>query len=108
MTSLLLRRPASAGACRGHAVAPRFAAGVSTLTACAPAVSWQLRRTRYNQDQPYSGLHTFAGIPHRLRCRLRRRALRLQERVGYPIAESELAGPGQCCRQGAAPPDGVG
>ena len=39
---------------------------------------------------------------------LRRRALRLQERVGYPVAESQQAGPGQCYRQGAAPPDGVG
>jgi arginase family protein len=39
---------------------------------------------------------------------LRRRALRLQERVGYPVAESQKAGSGQCCRQGAAPPDGVG
>jgi RNA polymerase sigma factor (sigma-70 family) len=85
-----------------------FPDALSTLTACAPAVTWQLRRTRHNQDQPYSGLHTFAGIPHRLRCRLRRRALRLQERVGYPIAESQQAGPDQCCRQGAAPPDGVG
>ena len=39
---------------------------------------------------------------------LRRRALRLQERVGYPVAESQQAGSGQCYRQGAAPPDGVG
>jgi hypothetical protein len=39
---------------------------------------------------------------------LRRRALRLQERVGYPIAESQQAGSGQRYRQGAAPPDGVG
>jgi hypothetical protein len=39
---------------------------------------------------------------------LRRRALRLQERVGYPVAESQQAGSDQCCRQGAAPPDGVG
>jgi NADH dehydrogenase len=39
---------------------------------------------------------------------LRRRAFRLQERVGYPVAESQQAGPGQCCRQSAAPPDGVG
>ena len=39
---------------------------------------------------------------------LRRGALRLQERVGYPVAESQQAGSDQCCRQGAAPPDGVG
>src|SRR5215468_10767407 len=39
---------------------------------------------------------------------LRRGALRLQERVGYPVAESQQAGSGQCYRQGAAPPDGVG
>jgi hypothetical protein len=39
---------------------------------------------------------------------LRRRALRLQERVGYPVAESQQAGSGECNRQGAAPPDGVG
>jgi hypothetical protein len=39
---------------------------------------------------------------------LRRRALRLQERVGYPVAESQQAGSGQCYRHGAAPPDGVG
>jgi hypothetical protein len=34
--------------------------------------------------------------------------LRLQKRVGYPVAESQQAGSGQCYRQGAAPPDGVG
>ena len=39
---------------------------------------------------------------------LRRRAWRLQERVGYPVAESQQAGSGQCYRQGAAPPDGIG
>jgi len=39
---------------------------------------------------------------------LRRKALRLQERVGYPVAESQQAGSGQYYRQGAAPPDGVG
>ena len=55
-----------------------------------------------------SGLHTFRGIVHRLRCRLRRSGLGLQERVGYPVAESQQAGSDQCCRQGAAPPDGVG
>ena len=82
--------------------------GFCAMQVVAPAVSWQLRRTRYNQDQPHSGLHTFAGIPHRLRYRLRRRALRLQERVGHPVAESQQAGSGQCCRQGAAPPGGVG
>ena len=91
-----------------HAGADPARPSLRVNRACAPAVSWQLRRTRHNQDQPYSGLHTFRGIPHRLRCRLRRRALRLQERVGYPVAESQQAGSGQCCRQGAAPPDGVG
>src|SRR5581483_1621614 len=30
---------------------------------------------------------------------LRRGALRLQERVGYPVAESQQAGSGQCYRQ---------
>jgi hypothetical protein len=39
---------------------------------------------------------------------LARRALRLHERVGYPVAESQQAGSDQCCRQGAAPPDRVG
>ena len=39
---------------------------------------------------------------------LRRRALRLREWVGYPVAESQQAGSGQCYRQGAPPPDGVG
>ena len=39
---------------------------------------------------------------------LRRGALGLLERVGYPVAESQQAGSGQCCRQGAAPPGGVG
>jgi hypothetical protein len=38
---------------------------------------------------------------------LRRRELRLQERVGYPVAESQQADSGQSDRQGAAPPDGV-
>jgi hypothetical protein len=42
------------------------------------------------------------------RCRLQRRGLRLQERVGYPVAKSQEAGPSQCQRNGAAPPDGVG
>ena len=39
---------------------------------------------------------------------LRRGALCLQERVGYPVSESKEAGSRQCQRQGAAPPDGVG
>jgi hypothetical protein len=39
---------------------------------------------------------------------LRQRELRLQEWVGYPVAELQQASPGQCYRQGAAPPDGVG
>src|SRR5262249_58728052 len=39
---------------------------------------------------------------------LRRRALRLQERGGDPVAGAPQAGSGQCCRPGAAPPDGGG
>jgi hypothetical protein len=31
--------------------------------ACAPAVSWQLRRTSHHQDQLYAGLHTSRGSP---------------------------------------------
>src|SRR5947209_4354557 len=31
-----------------------------------------------------------------LRCRLKRSALRLQERVGYPVAEAQQADSGQC------------
>ena len=40
--------------------------------------SWTLRRSRC------------------LQRRLKRSALRLQERVGYPVPESQQAGPGQC------------
>jgi hypothetical protein len=32
----------------------------------------------------------------RLRCRCRRLGFRLQERVGYPVAESQEAGSGHC------------
>ena len=57
-------------------------------------------------DWPGLPAGSSAGIGHI--DGLRRRALRLQERVGYPVAESQQAGSGQCYRQGAAPPDGVG
>ena len=43
-----------------------------------------------------------------LQCRLKRSALRLQERVGYAVTEPQQAGSGQCQRHRATPPDGVG
>ena len=57
-------------------------------------------------DWPGLPAGSSAGIGHI--DGLRWGALCLQERVGQPVAESQQAGSGQCYRQGAAPPDGIG
>ena len=62
----LLRYPVSAGArpCPGRSspglTAPR---GLHLDTACAPALTWQLTRSRDNQDQPIE-VSTLSGEPH--------------------------------------------
>ena len=80
------------------------------ITVLALRVSKIRRRSRKPATLHRRVIHlALAGAVHIGRADgLRRRALRPQERVGYPVAESQQAGSGQCCREGAAPPDGVG
>ena len=66
MPTLLLRRPVSAGArpCPGRSSSGLTALrGLHLDTACAPAFTWQLTRSRDNQDQPI-GVSTLSGEPH--------------------------------------------
>ena len=65
--SPLLRRPVSAGArpCPGRSSSGLTALrGLHLDTACAPAFTWQLTRSRDNQDQPIE-VSTLSGEPHR-------------------------------------------
>ena len=66
--SPLLRRPVSAGArpCPGRSSSGvpdgTLLRGLHLDTACAPAFTWQLTRSRDNQDQPIE-VSTLSGEP---------------------------------------------
>jgi hypothetical protein len=62
---LLLHYPVSAGArpCPGRSSSGLTALrGLHLDTACAPAFTWQLTRSRDNQDQPIE-VSTLSGVP---------------------------------------------
>src|ERR1700733_2761520 len=108
VTSLLARRPDMRRMTPADVADIRTvpARGLSEIPACThegtSAAHWNsgAPRARSFSRVLFRTVHLADG--------LRRKALRLQVRVGYPVAESQHAGSGQCCRQGAAPPDGVG
>jgi hypothetical protein len=68
-----------------------------------PAPAWSTTALRANPaaggsllDRRYEAPLSSGDASDRLRCRCQRLGFRLQERVGYPVAESQEAGSGYC------------
>jgi carbamoyltransferase len=85
----------------------RDALQVETMTPWGPAPHWVEGASRALLERLAAGPASVTALPDDSRALLeglRRKRLLYLERA----AESRQAGSGQCCRQGAAPPDGVG
>ena len=99
--SPLPRRPVSAGArpCPGRSSSGLTALrGLHLDTACAPAFTWQLTRSRDNQDQPIE-VSTLSGEPQsqERRSGLVLRVIRSGHRTSLPMDMGHRTGPGRNC-----------